>query len=64
MVEGAVASDGVVTLDGAGALQGSSIAINVEGDSVFANEAQVVLADIEASNGVLLPPANWYEFTF
>ena len=53
----------VATLDSADNVQGDSVAISVDGGTVRINDAQVVIADIEASNGVihvidsiLLPP--------
>ena len=65
VVAGDVKAADVVTLDLAETLQGGSLSISVEGDVVRINGAQVVIADIEASNGtihvidaVLLPPAQ------
>ncbi len=65
MVAGDVKAADVVTLEVAETLQGGSLSISVEGDVVRINGAQVVIADIEASNGtihvidaVLLPPAE------
>ena len=53
----------VATLGSADNVQGDSVAISVDGGAVRINDAQVVIADIEASNGVihvidsvLLPP--------
>jgi len=64
VVPGEVTSDQVVTLESATTAQGSDVSIRVEGDSVFVNDAQVIMTDIQASNGVihvidavLLPPA-------
>ena len=64
VVAGDVKAADVVTLESAEALQGGSLSISVDGDVVRINGAQVVIADIEASNGtihvidaVLLPPA-------
>jgi len=64
VVAGNVKASDVVTLESAETLQGGSLTITVEGDVVRINGAQVVIADIEASNGtihvidaVLLPPA-------
>ncbi len=64
VVAGDVKAADVVTLESAETLQGDSLTISVEGDVVRINGAQVVIADIEASNGtihvidaVLLPPA-------
>ena len=65
VVSGDVKAADVVTLESAETLQGGSLSISVEGDVVRINGAQVVIADIEASNGtihvidaVLLPPAE------
>jgi transforming growth factor-beta-induced protein len=64
VVPGEVTSDQVVTLESATTAQGSDVSIRVEGDSVLVNDAQVIMTDIQASNGVihvidavLLPPA-------
>ncbi len=64
VVAGDVKAADVVTLESAETLQGGSLSISVDGDVVRINGAQVVIADIEASNGtihvidaVLLPPA-------
>ena len=64
-VDGKVLAEQVVGLAAAGTLVGEDIQIAVEDGSVFLNgEVQVILTDIEASNGVirvidtvLLPPA-------
>ena len=57
VVPGKVMAADVVTLDGQSAetaLEGQTIRITVEGDQVFLNEnAQVVVTDVEASNGVI-----------
>ncbi|MXY72100.1 MAG: fasciclin domain-containing protein, partial [Dehalococcoidia bacterium] len=65
VVAGDVKAADVVTLESAETLQGGSLTITVEGDVVRINGAQVVIVDIEASNGtihvidtVLLPPAE------
>ena len=65
VVAGDVKAADVVTLDAAETLQGGSLSISIEGEVVRINGAQVVIADIEASNGtihvidaVLLPPAE------
>lgn len=66
VVEGSVLAADVVGLDGQSVetLSGEPIQISVEGDAVMINNAQVVITDIEASNGVihvidsvLLPPS-------
>ena len=43
----------VATLDSADTVQGDSVAIAVDGGTVRINGAQVVIADIQASNGVI-----------
>ena len=57
----------VVTLDGQSVttVNGADVAISVDGGTVMVNDATVVTADIEASNGVihvidavLLPPSG------
>ena len=65
VVSGAVRAADVVPLESALTVQGESVSITVEGDSVRINDALVVIAHIEASNGVihvidavLLPPAE------
>jgi len=63
VVSGAVLAEDVVMLDSAETLLGESVAIRVEGGMVYINDAQVIITDIVASNGVihvidtvLLPP--------
>jgi uncharacterized surface protein with fasciclin (FAS1) repeats len=65
VVSGEVLAADVVTLSSADTVLGQPVTINVEGDTVRINEAQVVITDIEASNGiihvidqVLLPPSD------
>lgn len=65
VVAGKVMAADVVALDLAESVQGSVINITVDGDKVMANDAQVIITDIEASNGVIhvidtviLPPAD------
>jgi len=65
VVDGKVMAAEVVGLDEVPTLQGSSIAISQDMDKVMANEAQIIITDIEASNGVihvvdavLLPPES------
>ncbi len=65
VVSGKVMAADVVQLDSAATLQGSDVAISVDGGNVFINESQVVIPDIVGSNGVihvidavLLPPAE------
>ncbi len=63
VVAGDVRAADVVALDSAVTVQGESVSISVDGDSVRINDSLVVIADIVASNGVihvidavLLPP--------
>jgi uncharacterized surface protein with fasciclin (FAS1) repeats len=65
VVSGKVTSEHVVTLSKASTVEGSDLAISVEDGSVKVNDATVVAADVEASNGiihvidtVLLPPSE------
>ncbi len=65
VVEGQVMAADVVTLESADSLLGQPLNITVDGESVMVNEANVVLTDVEASNGVihvidavLLPPTD------
>jgi uncharacterized surface protein with fasciclin (FAS1) repeats len=53
VVEGKVTSDKVVNLDYAKTLQGQKVKITVKMDKVYVNDAQVIAADVEASNGVI-----------
>ena len=53
VVEGKVTSDQVVKLTSAKTLEGDAIDISVKNGTVYVDEAQVVAADIEASNGVI-----------
>ena len=53
VVAGDVKAADVVTLESAETVQGGSIAISMDGGTVMVNDAQVVITDIEASNGVL-----------
>jgi uncharacterized surface protein with fasciclin (FAS1) repeats len=55
VVSGKVMASDVVTMDGAevGTLLGEDIEISIEGGNVFINDSQVVVTDIEASNGVI-----------
>ncbi len=64
VVPGKVLASDVVKLSEAQTVAGEPITIKVEGDKVFINDAQVILTDIEASNGVIhvidtviLPPS-------
>ena len=53
VVPGKVMAADVVTLDEAGTVQGENVAITVDGEDVMVNESQVIITDIEASNGVI-----------
>jgi uncharacterized surface protein with fasciclin (FAS1) repeats len=53
VVPGSVASSQVVGLDSATTAQGSDVAIRVADGSVMINDAKVIAADIETSNGVI-----------
>ena len=63
VVTGRVEAADVVALDSADTVQGAEVSISVDGNAVMVNDAQVIITDIEASNGVihvidsvLLPP--------
>ena len=65
VVSGKVMAADVVKLDSADTVLGQPVSIKVEGDNVYVNDAQVIITDIEASNGVIhvidtviLPPAD------
>ena len=65
VVPGNVTATDVAALDSATTVQGDAVAVSVEGDTVRINDAQVVIADIEAANGtihvidtVLIPPVE------
>ena len=67
VVEGEVPAADVVTLDGeeVPTVNGASVTITVDGESVMVNDANVVATDVFASNGVihvidavLVPPAG------
>jgi uncharacterized surface protein with fasciclin (FAS1) repeats len=60
-----VDAETVVGLDSAETVNGADVSIRVENGSVFVNDSQVIITDINATNGivhvidaVLLPPAN------
>lgn len=64
VVAGKVMAADVVKLTSAKTVQGSNITIKVDGSKVMVNDANVVITDIQASNGVIhvidkviLPPA-------
>ncbi|UCC88643.1 MAG: fasciclin domain-containing protein, partial [Anaerolineales bacterium] len=65
VVSGKVMAADVVTLSSADTVLGKPVSIRVEGGNVFVNDAQVIITDVEASNGVIhvidtviLPPAD------
>jgi transforming growth factor-beta-induced protein len=65
VVSGKVMAADVVKLSSANTVLGKPVSIKVEGDKVMVNDAQVVITDIETSNGVIhvidtviLPPAD------
>jgi uncharacterized surface protein with fasciclin (FAS1) repeats len=65
VVPGKVLAKDVVKLDSAKTVQGSTVAIKVDGGKVMVNQANVVKTDIMTSNGVIhvidaviLPPAK------
>lgn len=53
VASGAVLAETVVTLPSVTTLNGQSVSIRVEGGNVFVGEAQVIMTDIIASNGVI-----------
>jgi uncharacterized surface protein with fasciclin (FAS1) repeats len=53
VVPGKVMAADVVALDSADTVQGEAVTIAVDGDKVMVNEAQVIITDIQASNGVI-----------
>jgi uncharacterized surface protein with fasciclin (FAS1) repeats len=64
VVPGKVMAADVVNLAAADTVQGEPISISVDGEAVKVNDAQVIITDIEASNGVIhvidaviLPPS-------
>jgi uncharacterized surface protein with fasciclin (FAS1) repeats len=66
VVAGKVMAADVVNLESADTVQGQPVAITVDADgNVFVNDAQVIITDVEASNGVIhvidaviIPPAE------
>jgi transforming growth factor-beta-induced protein len=65
VVSGEVLAADVVMLEEAITLLGENVSVRVEGDMVYINDAQVIITDIVADNGVihvidsvLLPPAE------
>lgn len=68
VVSGKVMAADVVNLTSAETINGTDVQIMVKDGNVFLNDAQVIITDIEASNGVihvidtvLLPPGNIVE---
>jgi len=53
VVEGKVTAEEVVKLTSAKTLQGDSVDISVKMGKVYVDNAQVIAADVEASNGVI-----------
>jgi transforming growth factor-beta-induced protein len=53
VVSGKVMAADVVTLTEAATVQGENVNIRVEDGRVFVNEAEVIITDVEASNGVI-----------
>lgn len=53
VVSGAVPAATVVTLPSVTTLNGQSVNIRVEGSNVFVGDAQVIVTDIQATNGVI-----------
>ena len=53
VVSGKVLAADVVGLDSATTLQGTDVTVTVDGDTVLINDAQVIITDIETSNGVI-----------
>ena len=53
VTNGSVLAGDVVSLDSAATLQGQNVDISVMGDAVMVDEANVVITDIIASNGVI-----------
>lgn len=65
VVPGSVMAADVVTLDSADTVLGQPVGITLDGDTVMVGDAQVIITDIEGTNGiihvinaVLLPPAD------
>jgi uncharacterized surface protein with fasciclin (FAS1) repeats len=65
VVPGKVMAADVVTLSSADTVLGEPVTITVDGDTVMVNDAQVIITDVEASNGVihvidavLIPPVE------
>ncbi|MGJ8581271.1 MAG: fasciclin domain-containing protein [Psychromonas sp.] len=53
VVPGKVTASDVMKIDNATTVQGQPVMIKVNGDKVMINDAHVIMADVEASNGVI-----------
>jgi uncharacterized surface protein with fasciclin (FAS1) repeats len=53
VVSGKVMASDVMSMSSAQTVQGDSVSITTSGDKVMINDAEVIMADIEASNGVI-----------
>ena len=53
VVSGNVLAADVVTLESAVTLQGQTVSISVMGDVVKINDSQVIITDIQGSNGII-----------
>ena len=53
VVSGNVKASDVVALDSATTVQGETVSITVDGSTVSINDAQILITDIEASNGTI-----------
>jgi len=53
VISGSVKAADVIKLSSAKTVEGKEVTIKVQGDKVFVNDAQVIITDIQASNGVI-----------
>lgn len=53
VVEGKVLAADVMDMDSATSLEGTELNISVDGETVMINEAKVIKADVQTSNGVI-----------
>lgn len=53
VISGSVKAADVIKLISAKTVEGKEVTIKVQGDKVFVNDAQVIITDIQASNGVI-----------
>ncbi|MGX9419104.1 fasciclin domain-containing protein [Vibrio sp. WJH972] len=53
VVAGKVMAEDVVGMDSAATVQGSNVDISVKGDTVMVDDANVIMTDVKASNGVI-----------